>query len=89
MYTIPILNAITKYHGRGIEALKLFWEMLQAGICPDSVTFIGVLSACSHAGLVGKGCKYFNLTSAKYGVIPGVEHFGCMVDLLGRAWLLD
>lgn len=55
----------------------------------DFVTFMDGLSACGHAGLVDKGCKYFNLKSAEYGVIPGVEHFGCMVNLLGRAGFLD
>lgn len=67
----------------------MFGKTMQAGICPDFVTFMGVLSACGHAGLVDKGCKYFNLMSAEYGVIPGVEHFGCMVSLLGRAGFLD
>jgi pentatricopeptide repeat protein len=76
-------------HGRGIQALKLFGEMLEAGICPDSVTFIGVLSACSHAGLVDEGWHYFNSMSARICITPKVEHYGCMVDLLGRAGHLD
>ena len=63
--------------------------MMQATICLDFVTFIGVLCACVHAGLIEKGCKYFNLISAEYGVITGVDHFGCMVHLLGHVGRLD
>lgn len=58
--------------------------MMQARICPNFVTLIGVLSSCGHAGLADKGCKYFNLISVQYGVITGVEHFAFIVHILGH-----
>eukprot|EP01018_Ginkgo_biloba_P039032 Gb_40503 [translate_table: standard] len=76
-------------HGQGECALKLFLQMQQAGLRPDHITFIGVLSACSHAGLVAEGCRYFDLMSRDYGITPSMEHHACMVDLLGRAGRLD
>ncbi|XP_039116142.1 pentatricopeptide repeat-containing protein At5g06540-like [Dioscorea cayenensis subsp. rotundata] len=72
-------------HGRGPEALDLFGEMLEFGFKPDSVICIAVLHACSHAGLVEKAREYFNLMVRVYGIKPGLEHYGCMVDVLGRA----
>lgn len=56
---------------------------------PDHVTFIGVLSACSHTGLVDKGWQYFDSMKREYFITPRVEHYACMVDLLGRAGQLD
>lgn len=61
----------------------------ETGIRPDSITFIGVLSACSHAGLVIEGFCYFEVMSHQYGIGPRLDHFGCMVDLFGRAGLLE
>ncbi|XP_077240194.1 pentatricopeptide repeat-containing protein At3g22690-like [Tasmannia lanceolata] len=75
-------------HGRGNLALKLFKEMLEIGLQPDGIMFIGVLSACSHAGLVDEGRHYFNLMTQTYGISPEIEHYGCMVDLFGRRGLL-
>ncbi|KAK9162375.1 hypothetical protein Syun_003277 [Stephania yunnanensis] len=72
-------------HGHSKEAIDLFEKMTRIGLQPDYVTFIGVLSACSHAGLVDLGYYYFNLMSSKYKIKPGKEHYGCMVDLLCRA----
>eukprot|EP01018_Ginkgo_biloba_P015183 Gb_08062 [translate_table: standard] len=72
-------------HGFGKDALSLFYRMQQVGMKPDQITFISVLSACSHAGLVEEGCQYFNLMSGYYHIKPGVKHYACMVDLLGRA----
>nr|DAD40095.1 TPA_asm: hypothetical protein HUJ06_014418 [Nelumbo nucifera] len=72
-------------HGHGVEALELFDRMLQEGKPPDHVTFVGVLSACSHVGLVNKGFEHFESMSKKYGLTPRMEHFSCMVDLLSRA----
>ncbi|RWR76409.1 putative pentatricopeptide repeat-containing protein [Cinnamomum micranthum f. kanehirae] len=71
-------------HGYGREAVELFDEMVVSGITPDCVVFIGVLSACSHAGLVDEGLKYFN-SMRTYNVYPNMEIYGCIVDLLGRA----
>eukprot|EP01018_Ginkgo_biloba_P002566 Gb_33727 [translate_table: standard] len=76
-------------HGRGKEALELFEQMQHSGTVPDHVTFVGVLSACCHAGLVDDGLRYFDLMSQWYNIIPSMEHYGCMVSLLGRAGRLD
>eukprot|EP01018_Ginkgo_biloba_P030827 Gb_14948 [translate_table: standard] len=76
-------------HGHGENALRLFYQMKEAGVKPDHVTFTGVLSACSHAGLVDEGWQYFAHMNRDYGIIPSMEHYACLVDLLGRAGLLD
>eukprot|EP01018_Ginkgo_biloba_P030253 Gb_36839 [translate_table: standard] len=76
-------------HGLADDVLALFNHMQLAGMKPDHITFIAVLSACSHAGLVDKGWEYFNSMSQDYGVTPTVEHYTCIVDLLGRAGHLD
>ncbi|WOL02989.1 hypothetical protein Cni_G11709 [Canna indica] len=76
-------------HGLGVHSIKLFDEMVEAGIKPTSVTMTNVLSACSHAGLVDQGLRLFKLMRKEYGIEPRVEHCGCVVDLLGRAALLD
>ncbi|CAN6456660.1 unnamed protein product [Victoria cruziana] len=76
-------------HGFSKHALHLFEEMEKVGIVPTSITFIGVLFACGHAGLVEKGRQYFELMVSKHRISPTVEHYTCMVDLLGRAGLLN
>lgn len=75
-------------HGKGIEALEWFNEMQKAGIRPTSITFTAILTACSHAGLTEVGKSVFESMSAVYKMKPSIEHYGCMVDLLGRAGLL-
>ncbi|RWV89972.1 hypothetical protein GW17_00047857 [Ensete ventricosum] len=72
-------------HGHGKEAIDLFVEMTQHGVAPDYITFIGVLTACSHAGMVDEGCKYLEAMEKLYGMEPWMEHYGCVVDLLSRA----
>ncbi|KAF7833088.1 putative pentatricopeptide repeat-containing protein [Senna tora] len=72
-------------HGHGEKALKLFTRMKEHGQLPDHVTFVGVLSACSHVGLVDEGFEHFKSMSEVYGLAPRIEHFSCMIDLLGRA----
>ncbi|XVF21152.1 hypothetical protein REPUB_Repub12eG0066000 [Reevesia pubescens] len=72
-------------HGYGDKALKLFTHMKLDGQLPDHVTFVGVLSACSHVGLVDEGFSHFNSMTELYGLAPKMEHFSCMVDLLARA----
>ena len=52
---------------------------------PDAITFVRVLAACSHAGMVDEGIRYFNSMPNRYGIQPSIEHYGCMVDMLGRA----
>ncbi|KAJ0975294.1 hypothetical protein J5N97_017259 [Dioscorea zingiberensis] len=76
-------------HGHGEEAIKLFCELEECGIRPDGITFISVLYACSHAGLVEQGYEYFHRMEEKYGIERSIEHYGCMVDLYGRAGLLE
>ncbi|XP_058082642.1 pentatricopeptide repeat-containing protein At4g21065-like [Magnolia sinica] len=75
-------------HGHGREAIALFEEMKSVGVIPDDVVFIGVLSACSHAGMVEKGCHYFDSMRNEFTIIPKIEHYGCMVDLFSRAGLV-
>eukprot|EP01018_Ginkgo_biloba_P016705 Gb_16366 [translate_table: standard] len=76
-------------HGRGQDALSLFRQMQQADMKPDSITFTGVLSACSHAGLVDEGWQYFDSMKRDHLITPNEEHYACMVDLLGRSGCLD
>ncbi|XP_062143761.1 pentatricopeptide repeat-containing protein At4g21065-like [Alnus glutinosa] len=76
-------------HGKGRKAVWLFEQMMHKGIKPNEVAFVGVLSACSHAGLLEEGYKYFRLMKEVHCIKPGVEHFTCMVDLYGRAGHLD
>ncbi|CAI0553411.1 unnamed protein product [Linum tenue] len=72
-------------HGHGVQAVELFEEMLKEGILPDRITFLTVLSACSHAGLVEEGHRYFDAMHDIYGITPGEDHYARMVDLLCRA----
>ncbi|KAL7150888.1 hypothetical protein ABFS83_05G144500 [Erythranthe nasuta] len=76
-------------HGRGLEAVSLFEEMTRNGVVPDDVAFIGLLTACSHSGLVEDGKRYFDSMVNDYGIRPRIEHYGCMVDLLSRAGLVN
>ncbi|KAG0495897.1 hypothetical protein HPP92_000588 [Vanilla planifolia] len=75
-------------HGFGSNALQLFKEMEECGVKPDEVTFVGILSACSHLGLVKEGWKYFE-SITHYGLEKTMNHYACMVDILGRAGLVD
>lgn len=72
-------------NGDAVGALSLFSEMLSSGVRPNEVTFIAVLSACAHGGLVAEGLELFGAMERVYGMRPSVDHYGCMVDLLGRA----
>lgn len=76
-------------HGYGKEAVEAFEQMQQLGVSPDDQTLTGVLSACSHSGLVDEGLRFFNCMREAFGIEPNIHHYGCMVDLLGRASLLD
>ncbi|KAL0557889.1 hypothetical protein IC582_006441 [Cucumis melo] len=72
-------------HGHGIKAIELYEQMLKEGILPDRRTFLTVLSACSHAGLVEEGNRYFNSMLENYGIAPGEDHYTRMIDLFCRA----
>ncbi|GJN19063.1 hypothetical protein PR202_gb06298 [Eleusine coracana subsp. coracana] len=76
-------------HGHGEEAVALFFSMQEEGVVLDSTTFIVVLSACSHAGLVDEGIRIFNSMETEYNVSPDIKHYGCMVDLFSRAGLIS
>lgn len=76
-------------NGKTSKALELFSKMKQVEAIPDEVTFIGVLSACSHGGLVEEGREFFNSMTSIYNIEPKLEHYGCLIDLLGRAGQLD
>uniref|UniRef100_A0A0D9VUW8 DYW domain-containing protein n=1 Tax=Leersia perrieri TaxID=77586 RepID=A0A0D9VUW8_9ORYZ len=76
-------------HGHGSKALSVFSQMQQEGINPDHVTFVSLLAACSHVGLVDQGRNFFNMMQATYGIMPITRHYACMVDMLGRAGQLD
>ncbi|PKA61213.1 Pentatricopeptide repeat-containing protein [Apostasia shenzhenica] len=76
-------------HGFGDNALQVFDMMRTTEIKPDGVTLVGVLCACSHAGLVNKGIDYFYSMHQDFGIKPKAEHYTCMIDLLGRAGRLS
>lgn len=76
-------------HGLGREALRLFEGMQKTECKPNKLTFVGVLSACSNMGLLDEGKAYFNSMIQDYGIEPCIEHYTCMVWLLGRSGNLD
>ena len=77
------------FHGQAEKSVQFFKKMLEAGISPNAVSFLCVLGACSHAGLVEDGQRYFSLMKDRYRIEPNARHYSCMVDMLGRAGLLD
>lgn len=76
-------------HGLASDAAVVFSRMEMENVLPDSVTFVGILKACSHCGLVQEGRKYFDMMQNRFLIRPQLEHYGTMVDLLGRAGLLE
>ena len=76
-------------HGHVDKALALFSKMLGELERPDNVTFLGVLCACSHGGMVDEGRRYFDIMMKDYNIEPTLKHYGCMVDILGRAGLVE
>lgn len=76
-------------HGRGAAAVALFQQMeAAAGVAPDGITFLGVLTACAHAGLVDEGRRCFARMAEVHGVAPAMEHYGCLVDLYARSGMM-
>ncbi|KAH0746716.1 hypothetical protein KY285_008373 [Solanum tuberosum] len=76
-------------HGYGRKALKIFEEMRKRNLDMDNITFIGVISACTHAGLLNEGQKYFEMMVNDFHISPKMEIYSCMVDLYCRAGMLD
>ncbi|MQM13380.1 hypothetical protein Taro_046307 [Colocasia esculenta] len=76
-------------HGRGDVALGLLSQMEKERVEPNHITCVAVLHACSHSGLVSEGKHFFQRMQSEFGLVPKVEHYGCMVDLLGRAGMLE
>uniref|UniRef100_A0A0A9FMW5 Pentatricopeptide repeat-containing protein n=1 Tax=Arundo donax TaxID=35708 RepID=A0A0A9FMW5_ARUDO len=76
-------------HGHARMSLDLFSQLQRTNIKPNTITFVGVLNACCHAGMVAEGKYYFESMRREYGVKPTIKHYGCMVDLLGRAGYLE
>ncbi|XP_047336131.1 pentatricopeptide repeat-containing protein At3g12770-like [Impatiens glandulifera] len=76
-------------HGYGKEAIDLFQTMKRVGVRANDVTFIGLLTACNHAGLVNEGWRFFHSMKEEFGIEPRHQHYACVVDILGRAGFLD
>ncbi|CAO1943128.1 unnamed protein product [Urochloa humidicola] len=76
-------------HGCAKDALRIFSEMMDAKVVPNEITFLGVLTACSHGGLVDDGLGYYEIMKKEYGLAPTIKHCTCVVDLLGRAGRLS
>ncbi|KAK9103678.1 hypothetical protein Sjap_020932 [Stephania japonica] len=77
------------FHGLPKRAIEAFETMLSKGVKPDRIAFVEVLSACSHAGLVNEGSHYFTTMTRDHQIVPDSEHYGCVVDLLGRSGHLE
>ncbi|PKU85181.1 pentatricopeptide repeat-containing protein At1g03540 [Dendrobium catenatum] len=76
-------------NGQAGQAIEMFNDMIKGGTRPDYVTFVAVLFACSHTGMVEEGKKHFRSMNEEYGISAGIEHYNCMVDLLSRAGMLE
>ncbi|XP_052208196.1 pentatricopeptide repeat-containing protein At4g33990 [Diospyros lotus] len=96
-YEVPRISSVTwnalischGIHGHGETSMQLFKAMRDVGVKPDHVTFVSLLSSCSHSGLVDQGQWCFHVMQQEYRIEPGLKHYGCMVDLLGRAGYLE
>lgn len=82
-----VITALAK-HGFAEKALKMFQEMLKTGTKPNEVTYIAILSACSHVGLISEGLKHFEMMQKEHKIVPRMEHYACVVDLFGRSGYL-
>lgn len=77
-------------YGLTDECFQLFSEMTTSNnINPNSVTFVGILGACVHRGLINEGKSYFKMMTEEFGITPSIQHYGCMVDLYGRSGLIE
>ncbi|KAM6582159.1 hypothetical protein CsatB_009161 [Cannabis sativa] len=82
-------NSIISAHSKDPKALVYFQQMESAGALPDNITFVSLLSTCAHLGLVNDGKKIYTIMTNKYRVKPIMEHYSCMVNLFGRAGLIE
>ncbi|KAI5683874.1 hypothetical protein M9H77_05102 [Catharanthus roseus] len=89
VFTYTSLISGLANHDLSGKAIEVFKRMLNEGIKPNEVTFICILNACSRMGLVEEGLRIFENMKRVYEIEPAVEHFGCLVDLLGRAGMLE
>lgn len=95
--TMPTRNVVSwnamirgyAQNGQDLEALALYENMLQEDTRPDNVTYVGILSACIHAGLVEEGKRYFDSMNKLHGLLPTLDHFACMINLLGRSGCMN
>ncbi|MQM18565.1 hypothetical protein Taro_051561 [Colocasia esculenta] len=87
--TYNTIIAALGMHGHGLQAISFFHTMRKEKIKPDKVTFVALLSACSHAGLVEEGLLFYKSMIHEHGVLQDMEHYSCMVDLYGRSGYLD
>ncbi|KAJ7973368.1 Pentatricopeptide repeat-containing protein [Quillaja saponaria] len=76
-------------HGDGFRALEMYEEMRREGVCPTDVTFLSLLHACSHVGLVERGMEFLESMARDHNLSPRTEHYACVVDMLGRAGFLN
>ncbi|KAJ4963344.1 hypothetical protein NE237_023283 [Protea cynaroides] len=77
------------HNGQGKKVIEIFEEMLKLDMAPDHISYIAILSGCSHSGLISEGQYYFDFMIKDHGLCPRSEHFVCMIDLLGRAGFLE
>lgn len=89
VYTYTTMIVGLAINGEGQRAIKAFSEMHKMRIKPNDVTYLGILIACTHSGLVDEGCKHFMDMLMVHNITPQKEHYGCLVDLLGRAGLVN
>lgn len=84
-----VIVTVHAQQGNAKEAQRLLDQMREEGMAPNEVTFISILNACSHSGLVDEGRQWFRSMKTMYGIIPVVDHYNCMIDLLARAGLME
>ncbi|CAN1310926.1 Pentatricopeptide repeat-containing protein At1g09410, mitochondrial [Linum perenne] len=95
--TMPTRNVVSwnsmiggyAQNGQDSEALDLFESLLLENLKPDSITFVSVLSACNHGGLVEEGKRYFRSITELHGLSPTLDHYACMINLLGCSGSID
>lgn len=80
-----VMISAMAFNGKGQPGVDLFEEMTNKGIAPNDATFVGVLSCCAHAGLVERGRNLFASMTENHQIVPKLDHYGCLVDLLGRS----